>query len=171
MFLSQWADEYEVGPLKSLCEEHIIKHLPVDGEALRHAITYNLHQRVAQCIRKMKLDPVKYVDELLLLASSSTVEHMRNAWPDICKSAGMDAFEMPDVGQIRCMWPFVSRAIHANSMESALKPKKQKLERLEREMADLPGELYLHLPKAASADVKGRSWMTERVRSLLRSVP
>ena len=168
MFLSRWADEYEVGPLKAWCEKYIMEHLPVDGEALKHAITHNLYKRVAQCTRKFKSNPVKYVDELLLLASPITEEHMRDAWPELVKSAGLAACEMPDVDQICAMSPFVKRAIRANSSESALKPKKLLLERIKREMVNLPGELHTYLPLTNNVNSRARDWLTNKIRGLLR---
>ena len=168
IFLSRWAEEYEVLQLKDKCEAKIM-YMEIDNASVRHAIMYRLDKRLAYCVRKMKYDPVNYVDALVELATPSTAEQMRELWPRICKAAAMDEFEMPEMGVIRAMWPCVSRAIRATSSETGLKLKKSRLERIEREIKQVPEDLYNYLPKASSADQKGREWMKTKIENLLRS--
>ena len=46
----------QVDALKMLCEDHLIKDIPVGSGSLKHALTYRLLRRRAQCIRLMVPD-------------------------------------------------------------------------------------------------------------------
>merc|ERR550514_1862255 len=48
--LSEYANEYQTEGLKQRCEEFLILNVPVDLDALRHAITHNLIRRTRQCL-------------------------------------------------------------------------------------------------------------------------
>jgi len=160
IFLSRWAEEYQVQRLKDLCEEHIIKKIKVDGPGLRHAILYNLHKRVAQCVVVMKSAPHTYIDELRDLASPSTIEHMQEFWPIICAQAGIEVFDMPHPAEIRAMWPFLSRAVRCSK-------KVARLQRLESDVKTWPSGVYVVLPnKPASspADVLGRTYIRDKLK-------
>ena len=156
--------------LKDMCEEYMIKNMRVDGAALQHAVTHRLDKRVAQCVRVMKADPVQFVDDLLVLASESTLEHMHDLWPLLCDRAGIKVpFDMPSVDHIRAMWPFVSHALRATKKATSLVAKKEKLETIERAVRAWPEALYAHLPRSHSVDSKARDWMIEKVASLFNS--
>ena len=54
VFLSCWADEYQIEALKTKCEEYLVSSVPVDSSSLKHAMTYGMHKRVTQCVDTMK---------------------------------------------------------------------------------------------------------------------
>jgi len=123
-FLCRWADEYQIDALKSKCEQHLIQFAPVDSASLKHAVTYKLQERAAQCVDVMKKDVAKYLDELRTLADEGMgmVEHLQAVWPIICEKAEIISIvEMPAPDVVRAMWPFLAAAVRARAKERVLR--------------------------------------------------
>lgn len=164
-FLSRWADEYEVSQLKERCEVHLMEHAPVDGPGLEHAITHGLEKRVAQCVRVMKKDLTKHMDNIVRLVTPSMEEHLRELWPTIARQAGLSwSLPMPAIEEIKGMWPFVIQAVKLNHEVKEVKPKAHRFAILKESASQWPGLLFAHLPRSASADEKGRTWLQATLR-------
>jgi len=52
IFLSCWAEEYQVGALKAKCEDYLVSSVPVDGASLKHAITHSMEKRTMTVPRR-----------------------------------------------------------------------------------------------------------------------
>lgn len=102
MFLSVWADEYQIEGLRHRCEDVLIQHVPVTCEALEHACTYNLPRREAQCAEAISKDIRNYMDQLALLGSRMSTDAMRELWPAICHAAMADASIHDDLCETMC---------------------------------------------------------------------
>ena len=113
IFLTAWADECQVDVLKARCEEYLVKKAPVDASSLKHAVTYNLEQRMKQCINVMTYDVAKYIDELEHLATEATKAQMEAFWPHICSAAQVKKCEMPPMSDLQSLWPFISAAVYS----------------------------------------------------------
>eukprot|EP00435_Cladocopium_sp_Y103_P031367 s2029_g7.t3 len=112
VFLSKWADEYQIQALTEKCEQILVSQ-PVDGAALQHAVKYNLPRRRAQCIGTMQRNIEKYIDNLSVLTSRECEEHLKALWPQMVKAAGLpDGTALPPVEHLKSMWPFLAQAVH-----------------------------------------------------------
>ena len=65
VYLSRWADEYQVSALKDLCEDYMMNHMTVTPdrfvEYYDHATMYRLTKRVEQCVKVMKDNLLEFV--------------------------------------------------------------------------------------------------------------
>lgn len=102
MFLSVWADEYQIEGLRSRCEDVLIQHVPVTCEALEHACTYNLSRREAQCAEAIAKNIRNYMDQLAVLGSRMSFDAMRKLWPAICHAAMVDTLIHDDLCGTMC---------------------------------------------------------------------
>jgi len=124
--LCRWANEFEVEALRTLCEDHLIKSVPVVESSLEHALTYKLTRRRAQCIETMKQDLPRFVDVLGLLATDETALQLVDLWPSLCAAAYIEPYEMPGIEQVRSMWPFVAAGIRKQGTMSQLQQELKK---------------------------------------------
>eukprot|EP00438_Fugacium_kawagutii_P007542 Skav228225 [mRNA] locus=scaffold43:336940:337695:- [translate_table: standard] len=152
VFLSKWADEYQVDALRTKCEDYLIASQPIDGPALQHAVKYRLSRRTHQCLNVMKGNIPQYVSDLHVLASRECEEHLKVFWPLILKAADLPLTEIPAAEHLTSMWPFVARAVK-------LQVKASRLERLEAEVITWPNALYGLMPATSKADERARAWM------------
>eukprot|EP00746_Dinoflagellata_sp_MGD_P020170 gnl/MRDRNA2_/MRDRNA2_146923_c0_seq1.p1 gnl/MRDRNA2_/MRDRNA2_146923_c0~~gnl/MRDRNA2_/MRDRNA2_146923_c0_seq1.p1 ORF type:complete len:258 (-),score=55.93 gnl/MRDRNA2_/MRDRNA2_146923_c0_seq1:183-956(-) len=155
--LTCWAEEYQVSPLKTKCEDFLVSSVPVNASSLEHAIMYNLQRRTAQCLATMMGDLPKYVDQLVVLASANGLEHMRGLWPSICQRAGIPKFEMPPMDALRMMWPFLAAAVHHRVPATAWEDFKKKA-------PGITSELFSVLPRTGKADEIGKNFLVEQFK-------
>ncbi|KAL1524849.1 hypothetical protein AB1Y20_019729 [Prymnesium parvum] len=118
LVLVRWANEFEVDALKTVCEDHLIKDIPVKSGSLKHALQYRLLRRRAQCIRHMVPELKIYIEEIGLLATEQTQEDLAAIWPRICEGANVRLFRMPPVEQVNAMWPFVCASVRLQAVSA-----------------------------------------------------
>ncbi|CAE7215346.1 unnamed protein product [Symbiodinium natans] len=157
-FLTQWADEYQVDPLKAKCDEFLMG-APVDGPALQFAVKYGLPRRTKQCLDIMKTDLAQNIHQLHVLTDKDCVQHLADFWPLIIRQAGVPSMAMPAPEVLKSMWPFLAQAVRCT-------PQAVKFAILEKELKTFPGKLYNHLPSSSQSDRKGEMWMTEQLQRL-----
>lgn len=156
VFLSVWANEYDVAALTEMCENHMIAHMPVDAntfeECFGHAMQHNLPRRASQCIAvaKKELPQFMNIDRIrALIVSDSNL--FKEVWPEICKAAGlahtMGLQDPPAQEIIESMWPFVCTAIRHKTLVA--------------KVYDLPETLYRLMGNGRSA---ARDMMENLVR-------
>jgi len=160
IFLSRWADEYQVDALKNKCEDFLLSSVPVDGSSLKHAVTYGMHKRAKQCIQTMLQDAAKYVDDLRVLAEDGAKEHLQAVWPALCSSAGIGRFPMPQPYEVRVMWPFLAAAVRSHKHVGAASA----YDRLCADAKTWPLEAYRTLPVTGKADERSRDFITEKLK-------
>uniref|UniRef100_A0A7S2QKP3 BTB domain-containing protein n=1 Tax=Zooxanthella nutricula TaxID=1333877 RepID=A0A7S2QKP3_9DINO len=156
VFLSRWADEYQIASLMTKCEEYLMSSVVADVAGLEHAVKYGMRKRVSQCIDVLKQNLENNLDALSRLAVAAMEEQLRSLWPDLCQKAGLGAFPMPAPDQVRAMWPFLAAAMRT-------RPGSVKFERLQREAKRWPMDLYVHLPGAGNACTKGQDWLKDKL--------
>jgi hypothetical protein len=157
VFLSKWADEYQIQALTEKCER-ILLGQPVDGAALQHAVKYNLPRRRAQCITAMQRNIERYIDDLSVLTSRECEEHLKALWPQMVKAAGLaEGTVLPPVEHLKSMWPFLAQAVR-------LQVKAVNYAQLRAEAQLWPSQLYSHLPTSGKADEKARTWLSFQLR-------
>ena len=151
MFLTRWADEYQMETLKNMCEDYLVSTVPVDASSLKHAVMYNLQKRSLQCITTMKQDVPKYADDLRVLAEAGASEHLQEVWPALCLHAGVQAFPMPSSHEVTCMWPFLVAAVEAYKRAHDHEKAARDFDRLRADAETWPHEAFTTLPSTGKA--------------------
>ena len=158
IFLTHWAEEYQVDSLKDKCEAYLLASVPVTGQALHHAVKYGVHKRTKQCLDVMKGDLAKHVNDLEVLTEKGCEEHLKQMWPLILREGGLQPSPLPPAEHVKSMWPFVAHALRTA-------PRLRQLVRLKGECASWQIDLMVVLPCSHSADEKAKTWLTEKLRA------
>lgn len=118
IFLSRWANEYEIKGLKKWCESCIML-MPITCAALNHAVLHNLAEREAQCVSAISVDIRPHLNELQEMGSEMSPAAMEKLWPSICKAASVHVPFPEGFNAGHAFWPFVLRACHSVPCEQA----------------------------------------------------
>ncbi|CAK9017596.1 unnamed protein product [Durusdinium trenchii] len=158
MFLTQWADEYQIDALKEKCEDFLVAKVPVDGVGLQHAVKYGLQRRTRQCLDIMKEKLEDHVHHLQVLTTRECQEHLTQLWPLILQKAGVKFFPLPPPAHLESMWPFLAQAVVSW-------PKACRLQTLEADLATWPNKLRNFLPMTNSVHERAKGWVLEKLRT------
>ena len=128
VYLSRWANEYEVEALTKLCEDHMLAKMPVDASnfaaTLEHAVAHNLPRLAAAAIDVAAADICGLVrSPLTLELLLSCDEHAHKLWKPLCSAAGIalpSCEAPPPADHIKSMVPFVYCAIRTAARRKAL---------------------------------------------------
>mmetsp|Transcript_110386 Transcript_110386/g.313200 ORF Transcript_110386/g.313200 Transcript_110386/m.313200 type:complete len:245 (-) Transcript_110386:321-1055(-) len=110
VFLSRWANEYDVEAMKSKCED-ILCAGPVDFPLWQHAVAHNLTRLEGICARTITARLADHVGSMTALIGTVSEEILQKIWPHLCKQAKIEAVDMPTASAIRSFWPFISKAV------------------------------------------------------------
>eukprot|EP00308_Calcidiscus_leptoporus_P022628 CAMPEP_0119388262 /NCGR_PEP_ID=MMETSP1334-20130426/104247_1 /TAXON_ID=127549 /ORGANISM="Calcidiscus leptoporus, Strain RCC1130" /LENGTH=172 /DNA_ID=CAMNT_0007410191 /DNA_START=110 /DNA_END=625 /DNA_ORIENTATION=- len=123
LFLSRWADEYQMDGLKAKCESQLVKHVGADAIGmLEHAISFNLKQLTKASMDVVKRDIPRYIDQLVILAEHQQEALVHEIWLACCRATEESvrklrfeklhiSAEMPPTEHLQAMWPFLAATV------------------------------------------------------------
>ena len=167
-YLSKWANEYQVGFLKSACESFLISKINITKEnflsELTHATMYNFRLYTAKCISFLKQNIVICLAHKpildVILRSKWLVP---NIWKEICEIVDKPQMSSKPPDNIKDVWPFIEELIS----------QKKKLKDFKREVKRLPNSFPLpetNNREFGKIDVYVKDQLNTRIDKIIRDM-